>query len=45
MKTSVGIKNIANTAYYEHLNRRIIGYEEKLYEPGRSFYINLLLSL
>jgi iron complex outermembrane receptor protein len=45
IKSSIGVKNITNLAYYEHLNRRIIGSTDKLNEPGRSFYINLLLSL
>lgn len=30
-----GISNLFNTSYYEHLNRRIIGSDERLYEPGR----------
>jgi len=33
-----GVNNLFNNAYYEHLNRRIIGTTEKLYEPGRVFY-------
>lgn len=33
--------NIFNTAYYEHLNRRIIGSPYKLYEPGRNFIVGL----
>lgn len=40
---SAGIENILNNAYYEHLNRRIIGTVQKLYEPGRVFYINLAI--
>ena len=38
---SGGVNNIFNTAYYEHLNRRIIGSDKKLFEPGRVFYVNL----
>lgn len=41
----IGVNNIFNRAYYEHLNRKIIGSTGKLYEPGRVFYINLLLSI
>jgi len=33
-----GVENIFDTPYYEHLNRRIIGSIERLYEPGRVFY-------
>jgi iron complex outermembrane receptor protein len=33
-----GVDNILNTPYYEHLNRRIVGSTERLYEPGRVFY-------
>jgi iron complex outermembrane receptor protein len=36
-----GVNNIFDRSYYEHLNRKIIGTTEKLYEPGRSFFINL----
>lgn len=38
-----GINNIFDTPYYEHLNRRIIGSMERLYEPGRVFYVTLIL--
>ncbi|MCD4736000.1 MAG: TonB-dependent receptor, partial [Bacteroidales bacterium] len=40
-----GVHNIFNQAYYEHLNRNIIGTANNLYEPGRRFYINLLLKI
>jgi iron complex outermembrane receptor protein len=40
-----GVNNIFDEAYYEHLNRRIIGSETSLYEPGRSFYLNVILNL
>lgn len=36
---TAGIENIINNSYYEHLNRRIIGSNTPLYEPGRVFYI------
>jgi iron complex outermembrane receptor protein len=37
----VGANNLFDAAYYEHLNRNIIGSSNDLYEPGRSFYFNL----
>ncbi|MCF8365109.1 MAG: TonB-dependent receptor [Bacteroidales bacterium] len=40
-----GISNIFDEAYYEHLNRRIIGSQAVLYEPGRSFYLNVIFNL
>jgi iron complex outermembrane receptor protein len=40
-----GVNNIFNKAYYEHLNRRIIGTKQNLYEPGRVFYINLVFNI
>ena len=40
-----GVTNIFDEAYYEHLNRRIIGSETSLYEPGRSFYLNIIFNL
>ena len=32
-------------AYFEHLNRNIIGTKYSLYEPGRSFYVNLFFKI
>ncbi len=40
-----GIDNLFDNAYYEHLNRRVIGTTDDLYEPGTNFFINLLFSL
>jgi iron complex outermembrane receptor protein len=40
-----GIKNIFNTNYYEHLNRKIVGSNNYLYEPGRCFFIQLNFSI
>jgi len=40
-----GVSNLFNKAYYEHLNRRIIGTNQNLYEPGRVFYINLVFNI
>ncbi|MEZ5082567.1 MAG: TonB-dependent receptor [Bacteroidales bacterium] len=44
-RLSVGVKNLFDVAYYEHLNRSIIGSDINLFEPGRSFYFNLLIDL
>ena len=40
-----GVSNLFDTAYYDHLNRKLLGSNEKLYEPGRSFYINLKFNI
>lgn len=40
-----GVTNIFNVNYYEHLNRMIIGSQVPLYEPGRIFYLNLIINL
>jgi iron complex outermembrane recepter protein len=37
-----GVENIFDTPYYEHLNRRIVGSTERLYEPGRVFYFTTI---
>jgi iron complex outermembrane receptor protein len=42
---NAGINNIFDVSYYEHLNRRIVGSTEKLYEPGRMFFVTLNLSI
>ncbi len=42
---SGGVKNVFNKTYYEHLNRRIIGSNNKLFEPGRVFFINLIFEI
>lgn len=44
-KINGGINNLFNTAYYEHLNRNIIGTNTNLYEPGMVFYVNLLFNI
>ncbi|MDD3742382.1 MAG: TonB-dependent receptor, partial [Lentimicrobiaceae bacterium] len=41
----LGVKNLTNRAYTMHLNRNIIGSTNSLYEPGRTFYINLVIDL
>ena len=40
-----GVNNIFNTPYYEHLNRRIVGSTERLFEPGRVFYFTIIFKL
>ncbi len=42
---NAGVNNIFDVSYYEHLNRRIVGSTEKLYEPGRIFFVTLNLSI
>jgi iron complex outermembrane receptor protein len=44
LRLAAGISNIFDAAYYEHLNRRIIGTNLALYEPGRSFYLNVIIN-
>ncbi len=41
IRLMAGISNIFDKAYYEHLNRRMIGTTGKLFEQGRSYYFNL----
>lgn len=41
-----GVDNIFDRVYYEHLNRKMFGAKSgKLYEPGRVFFINLLVKI
>ncbi len=40
---SVSVTNLFDTPCYEHLNRRIVGSEERLYEPGRVFQFAVIL--
>lgn len=42
---NAGVNNLFNAAYYEHLNRRIMGSDLPLYEPGRIFYATLIITL
>ncbi len=41
---SGGVNNLLNTAYYEHLNRKMIGSTGRLYEPGRVLYANVMFN-
>ena len=40
-----GVNNIFDISYYEHLNRRILGTNTRIYEPGRVFYVNLIFNI
>ena len=40
-----GVENMFDTPYYEHLNRRIVGSAERLYEPGRVFYFTMIVKI
>ena len=41
VELNTGISNIFDRGYFEHLNRRIIGSNENLYEPGRVFFATI----
>lgn len=46
LSATAGVNNLFDKAYYEHLNRRIVGSRTaRLYEPGRVFYINLIVNI
>ena len=45
LRLTGGVSNILNNAYYEHLNRRIIGGKGNLYEPGRIFYLSIYFNI
>ena len=45
LKITGGVTNILDKAYYEHLNRRIIGGKGNMYEPGRVFYVNVYFNI
>jgi len=42
---AAGVNNLFNKAYYEHLNRKIVGSTLNLFEPGRSFFFNLIVTI
>jgi iron complex outermembrane recepter protein len=42
---SGGVYNLLNEYYYEHLNRRMIGSSQKIFEPGRRFFINITVKI
>jgi len=45
LTVSGGVNNIFDTPYFEHLSRRVIGSIEDLYEPGRVFFVNLIVKI
>lgn len=45
LKLTGGVSNILDKAYYEHLNRHIIGGKGNLYEPGRIFYLSVYFNI
>ena len=45
LEVSAGVDNLFDVAYYEHLNRNMIGTSANFYEPGRNIFINLKFSL
>lgn len=42
---NAGVNNVLDQAYYEHLNRRVMGSLDKLYEPGRVFFASLIFNI
>jgi iron complex outermembrane receptor protein len=42
---SAGVNNLFDKAYYEHLNRKIVGSTLNLFESGRSFFFNLIITI
>ncbi|MHC1775920.1 MAG: TonB-dependent receptor [Lentimicrobium sp.] len=42
---TTGLNNLFNKAYYDHLNRKLTGTTGDLYEPGRTFFVNLLIRI
>jgi iron complex outermembrane receptor protein len=40
-----GVNNLFNKAYYDHLNRKLIGTQSRYYEPGRTFFANLIIKI
>jgi iron complex outermembrane recepter protein len=45
IRIMAGVNNLFDKAYYDHLNRRIIGTGGNFYEPGRSLFVNLKITL
>ncbi len=42
---SLGVNNLFNKVYYEHLNRRVRTTGVPIYEPGRNFFINIKMKV
>jgi iron complex outermembrane receptor protein len=41
VEISAGVNNLFNKLYYEHLNRKVRTTGVPIYEPGRSFFVNI----
>ncbi|MBM4169800.1 MAG: TonB-dependent receptor [Ignavibacteria bacterium] len=44
INATIGVNNVFNKAYYEHLNRRLRTTGTPINEPGRSFFANIEIS-
>jgi len=42
---TAGVNNLFDKAYYDHLNRKLAGSDGKLFEPGRTLFINLKIKI
>ena len=45
LDVSAGVNNMLDVTYREHLNRRVIGTDYRIPEPGRIFYVNLIFNI
>lgn len=41
IEIGAGVNNLFDVYYYEHLNRRRVGSNDKLYEPGRRVFVRI----
>lgn len=41
LKVELGVNNLFDTTYYEHLNRPLTGTTMPIYEPGRNFFASV----
>ncbi|MCB0662049.1 MAG: TonB-dependent receptor, partial [Saprospiraceae bacterium] len=41
LSVHLGVNNVFDTAYYEHLNRSVRGTTNPIYEPGRNIFTSL----
>lgn len=44
LEVVAGVNNLLNTTYTEHLNRRVLGTNYRIPEPGRIMYVNLIFN-
>lgn len=45
IEIGAGVLNVFDTYYYEHLNRRRIGSNDKLFEPGRRIFARIVVKI